>query len=305
MATVSGIKTVTAMINGQTYTLNYNSSTGKYEATVTAPNTSSFKNNDGHYYPVSITATDQADNSVTVDDKHTTLGNSLKLKVKEKVAPTVSGLTPTNGSYLATSAPEITAQLRDNDSGVDISTLVLKIDNEVVDNSKVVNTSVTDGYNISYTPTKALSDGSHTISVQVADNDGNMSTAVTTTVTVMTTAPTLTITSPADGLKTNNASLNVVGTTNKDASIKIKLNGADVGAVTVNSTSGAFTKAITLTTEGTNTIEVTATNLAGVTTVVSKELVFDTTAPVIGGITITPNPVDAGQTYVISVEVTD
>lgn len=305
MATTSGIKTVQAVINGQTYNLTYNSQTQKYEATVTAPNTSSFNNNEGHYYPVSITATDQADNAITVDDTHATLGASLRLKVKEKVAPTVSAITPTNGSYLSTSAPEITAQLRDNDSGVAIDTLILKIDNTAVDNAKVTKDSVSGGYNISYTPTTALGDGSHTVSVQVADNDGNMSTAVSTTFTVMTTAPVLTITSPADDLKTKNSALTVSGTTGTDASITIKLNGADQGSVTVNTSTGAFSKPITLSTEGENIIEITASNLAGVTTVVEKTVIFDTTAPIISGITITPNPVDSGATYVISVEVTD
>jgi len=36
------VKTVQATINGQTYTLTFNSSTGKYEATVTAPSKSSY-----------------------------------------------------------------------------------------------------------------------------------------------------------------------------------------------------------------------------------------------------------------------
>ena len=46
------VKTVQAVINGTTVTLTYNSSTGKYEATVTAPSKSSYNVNSGHYYPV-------------------------------------------------------------------------------------------------------------------------------------------------------------------------------------------------------------------------------------------------------------
>lgn len=45
------VKTVQTVINGQTYTLTLNSSTGKYEATITAPSKSSY-NQSGHYYPV-------------------------------------------------------------------------------------------------------------------------------------------------------------------------------------------------------------------------------------------------------------
>ena len=304
MAVTSGIKTVKATINGQVYTLTKNSSTGKYEATITAPALSSYNNNDGHYYPVKIDAEDQAGNTVSADDTHATLGASLKLKVKEKVAPTITKLTPSSGSYLATSAPAISAELRDNDSGVDISTLIFKIDGTAVDNSKITKNSATGGYNISYTPQTALTDGQHTVSIQVSDNDGNQCAAATTTFTVMTTAPTLEITAPTDGLKTNKSALTVTGTTDKDATVTIKLNGVDQGAVTVSAT-GAFTKALTLATEGENTITVVAKNLAGVVTTVERKVLYDITAPVISEITIAPNPVDAGQTYVISIEVDD
>ena len=303
MAVTSGIKTVKATINGQSYTLTLNSQTGKYEATITAPSTSSYNNNTGHYYPVKIDAEDQAGNTVSADDSHASLGNSLRLKVKEKVAPTISNIKPTSGSYLATAAPAITAELRDNDSGVDISTLILKIDSTTIDNSKITKKEVSGGYNISYTPQTALGDGAHTVTIQVSDNDGNQCRAASTSFTVMTTAPTLELTSPADGYKTNKSALVVSGSTNSDSTVTIKLNGADQGAVTVNS--GSFSKTITLATEGENTITVVATNLAGVTTTVTRKVVFDTTAPVINSVTITPNPVDAGATYVISVDITD
>lgn len=41
------VKTVQAVINGVTTTLTYNSTSKKYEATITAPATSSYNNNDG------------------------------------------------------------------------------------------------------------------------------------------------------------------------------------------------------------------------------------------------------------------
>ena len=301
MGITSGIKSVKATINGQSYTLTKNEATGKYEATITAPATSSYKNN-GHYFPVKIDAEDQAGNVVTADDTHATLGASLKLRVKEKVAPAISKVAPSNGSYLSTAAPAITAELRDNDSGVDISTLILKIDNQQIANNKITKNAVSSGYDISYTPDAALVDGAHTVSIQVSDNDGNQCTAATTSFTVMTTAPTLEFTAPTDGLKTNKSALAVTGTTNKDATVTIKLNGVDQGTVTV-SAAGGFSKSLTLATEGENTITVVAKNLAGVTTTVERKVIYDATAPVIGAITITPNPVDAGQTYVISVEV--
>ena len=62
------VKSVKATINGQEYTLTLNSGTGKYEATITAPATSSFNNNDDHYYPVEVKVTDMADNVTTKND---------------------------------------------------------------------------------------------------------------------------------------------------------------------------------------------------------------------------------------------
>ena len=67
---------------------------------------------------------------------------------------------------------------------------------------------------------------------------------------------------------------------------------------------GSFTKDLTLA-NGTNTITVVATDSAGKSTTVTRTVTLDTAAPVIKSVTLTPNPVDCGKTFVISVEVTD
>ena len=48
-----------------------------------------------------------------------------------------------------------------------------------------------------------------------------------------------------------------------------------------------------------------ATDSAGKQTTVVRHVKLDTGAPVFQEITITPNPVDAGKTYIISVKVVD
>ena len=73
------VKTVQAIVNGQTVNLSYNSSTGRYEATITAPGKSSYSQS-GHYYGVTVRATDDANNTATVDASHSTLGGSLQLR---------------------------------------------------------------------------------------------------------------------------------------------------------------------------------------------------------------------------------
>ena len=83
----------------------------------------------------------------------------------------------------------------------------------------------------------------------------------------------------------------------------VKLNSGAATAVTVES-DGSFSKDLTLVV-GTNTITVVARDAAGKTTTVTRTVTVDQTAPVIKSITINPNPVDCGKTYIISVEVTD
>lgn len=302
------IKTVKAVVNGQEYSLTYSSSSGKWEATLTAPGKSSY-NQDGHYYNVAVTATDDAGNSGTANASTSgAVGEALRLVVKEKVKPTVSITAPGAGALLTDSKPTITAQLRDDDSGIDINTLALKIDNGTAVGSTAAGmtvTAVSGGYDLTYTPQSTLADGAHTITINVSDHDGNTSTAATRSITIDTTPPTLDVTNPMDNYVTNRTALTVSGTTNDVTSgpvtVKIKLNNADQGTVTVSS-SGSWSKAVTLA-EGSNTIVITATDQAGKSTTITRTVTVNTTAPKITNVTLTPNPVDAGKTYIISVTV--
>lgn len=303
------IQSVQATINGTPYVLTYNGTSGKWEATITAPNKSSYPL-DGHYYPVTLSAEDDAGNTATATVTHATVGKSLKLVVKEKAAPTITITAPTAGAYLTSNKPTITAQLRDDDSGVDISTLSLQVDSGTAVGSNASGmtcTAVTGGYDISYTPTTALDDGQHTVKITADDHDGNTSAQASVTFKVDTVPPTLSVTSPADNLVTNKTSGTVIGTTNDVTSspvtITITLNGIDQGAVTVG-TDGAFSKALTYS-EGENTIVVTATDAAGKTSSVTRTVTINTKAPKFTAVEIVPNPVDCGATYVIKVTVTE
>ena len=297
------IKTVQAIINGQSYTLALNSATGKYEATITAPGKTSY-NQSGGYYNVQVKATNDA-GTVGSADASTLAG--LKLYVKEKVAPVVTILSPSSGAYVSNSKQPVVFTVTDetDGSGVDLSTLVVKLDGTTVASATITSTAITNGYSVTYTPASALADGSHTVTVDCKDHDGNSATQKSTTYKVDTVPPTLNITSPTEGYITNKAALTVAGTTNDATSspvtVKIKLNGADQGGVTVGS-GGAFTKSITLA-EGANTIVITATDAAGKVSTVTRNVTLDTSVPVIKSATITPNPVDAGATMVIAVEI--
>ena len=299
------VKTVQAVINGQTHTLTYNATTKKYEATVTAPSTSSYNQN-GHYYNVQIKATDEAGNSVSKDATDTTLGSSLKLRVKEKVAPVISITAPSSSAKLTNNKPVIKWTVTDSASGVDPSTIKLIIDSQTI-TTGITKTASGKNYTCSYTPTTALSDGSHTIKISASDYDGNAAAQKSITFTVDTVPPELSVTAPIDNLVTNQASIEVKGTTNDVTSspvtLTIKLNNGTAQTVEVGS-DGSFSKTLTLV-SGENTIVITATDGAGKTSTVTKQVELDQTAPVIQSVTITPNPVNAGATYTISVEVTD
>ncbi len=245
------VKTVQYIIDGQTYNLTLDASTGEYKATVPAPSKSSYSQ-DGHKYGGSVIATDDAGNSTTINQSDATLGANLLLRVLEKVAPTLAFTYPTAGAYITNATPAIRFKVTDNDSGVNPDTIVIKVDGAKVTTS-FTKTAVTGGYECSYTPGTALADGAHTISIEASDFDGNAATAKTVTFTIDTIPPTLTLTAPADGLITNKSTLVVSGKTDDVTSkpVTVTVNGT---AVAVNS-DGTFSKEITLV-NGSNTITV-------------------------------------------------
>lgn len=298
------IQTVRAQVNGTWHTLTYNDETQRWEATITAPGATSYNQPNG-YYNVTVEATNTAGTQATADGSTI---DGLQLVVKETVAPVITITSPTNGARVTNSNQSVTFTVIDEagGSGVDLESVVVKLDNNQASAGEVTHSAVTNGYSFTYTPASPLGDGSHTVTVDASDNDGNAATQKSTTFTVDTVAPSLNVTSPTDGLITNNAAITVTGTTNDTTSspvtVTIQLNNVDQGAVTVES-SGAFSKAITLA-SGANVIVVTSTDQAGKSTSVTINVTLDTSVPQIVSATITPNPVDAGQTMVISVQIT-
>lgn len=294
------IKTVKATVNGQVYTLTWDDASSSYKATISAPPKSSYNQAD-HYYPVSIEAEDDGGNKTVVNDKTPEFAEKLKLRVLEKVAPTIVVEYPTNSSAIASNAPTIRWKVDDDDSGVNKSTISIQIDSGAVVTEGITTEPSDKGFTCSYTPT-ALQDGAHTFVLKVSDNDGNAAAAVTTNFTVDTVPPVLTVTSPTDNFVTNLNTVTVTGTTNDVTSspVTLKINETPVSV----GPDGAFTHVVNLT-EGDNTITIVATDAVGKSTTVVRHVKLDTGAPTFQEITITPNPVDAGKTYIITVKVVD
>lgn len=299
------IQQVRAQINGQWHTLTYDAVSGTYKATITAPGVTSY-NQSGGYYNVSVEATNTAGTTATADGSTI---DGLKLVVRERIAPVITIVSPGSGASVTNNRQPVVFTITDeqNGSGVDLSSVTVKLDNAAAGAAEVRHSAIEGGFSFTYTPEGALSDGAHTVSVDAADNDGNAAEQKSTAFTVDTVPPTLNVTSPIEGLITNKPELTVAGITNDATSspvtVAVTLNGADQGAVSVG-TNGAFSKVVTLT-EGENTIVITATDSAGKTTSVTRTVTLDTSVPVISAAAITPNPASAGATMIISATITE
>ncbi len=302
------ITKVRVKLNGAWTNLSKNASTGKWEGNLTAPSTTS-ANLYGKYYPVTIEATNDAGTVIRWEATDTSWGSTLKLVVKESIKPTITIVTPSNGSYITNNKQQITFKVIDEagGSGVNLLSVKLKIDSTAYsyNSTGMAYTEITNGYQFVYTPQAALSDGNHMLTVNASDNDGNTGEAKTATVTVDTVPPTLTVEAPAAGLITNNSALTVSGNTNDATSspvtIAITLNSEEQGTVSVGS-DGSFSKAITLR-EGTNTFVVTAKDAAGKTSSVTRSVKLDTSIPAITSMTLAPNPVNTSNSVTITIEV--
>ena len=166
------IASVRAKLNGSWYNLTYDSASGAYKATVTAPGATSFKQSGG-YYNVEIEATNTAGTTFTTSG--TSLAG-LRLVVKESVVPIITITSPSSGAYVTNNKPPIVFTVVDesNGSGINLSTLSVKIGSTDI---PYTTTAITNGYTVTATPSAALADGSHTVTVNVKDNDGNTFTA--------------------------------------------------------------------------------------------------------------------------------
>ena len=313
------IKSVVATINGTETTLNWNNETSRYEATIQAPPETSGSNNKGQgpgiganalgkgYYPVSITATSTYGASATVNDQTGgAVGEACRLKVVEKVPPTISAISPTQGALITTGTPEISLTFSDSGSGINTASCVFTVDEEpqtlsfTGSDSDATRTGT-------YTPSVPLSDGEHTVVCNISDYDGNAATQVSYTFKVDTTDPELVITTPVDNASISSTEVLATGTVNDAhgiASLVCQVNSASNTQTITVGVGGAFSQTITgLNDASQNTLTFIATDTSGRTTTIVRHVNVDTSLPVIVSVSITPNPADAGATYVLSVEV--
>lgn len=160
------ITTVKATFDGQEYTLTFNETTRKYETVIVPAKTS--HNEEGGYFNTEITATNDKGVSTTTDGTNIP---GLRLTVQEEVPPTIQLLSPAEG-ILTTNVPTFVVEAFDeeNGSGIDPSSLSMLIDGVEGD----ISTQATEkGYQFTYTPRNELSEGNHSLTTSIQDNDGN------------------------------------------------------------------------------------------------------------------------------------
>lgn len=306
------IATIKAVIDGQTYPLTL-SEDGYYVLAGTAPAESS-ANEPGGYYGVQIIAADEAGNETEISQEDGTWGDQLQLEAYESVKPTITITYPSADSRINTATPTITAQLRDNDSGIDPATVDLRING----GSKITQgapgltlTPVEGGYDLSYAVPEALPEGSTTISVGVSDMDGNAADPASITCTIAVTAPTISLSSPAEGLVTNQAAVQITGITSDDqltsVTLTVTVNGHDQGPVTVDGQTGAFSLTANPShmQEGANVITVKVVDATGLEAEITRNVVLDTIPPRIIEVIGVTDRVHVGAPFEIRVKVED
>ena len=220
---------------------------------------------------------EEGSNTVAVIAKDET-GNTTEVSVKitlDTISPSLDVLTPAEGAVTKSPLLEVNGT-------VEVGATLTINGNEVNSNPSTGEF----GSNID------LAAGQNTITIIANDTAGNI-TKVVRTVTLDTSKPSLLISSPVDGLATNDPTLIVVGKVEVDSSVTV--NGANV---IPDTTTGDFSYDLTLE-EGFNTITVTARNKANAETTITKTVILDT----IPSLLIVTTPTDGSATNISTLSV--
>lgn len=288
---------------GSRFNATYNEETQKWDLDIPAGAESSY-GQANHKYPVTIHTKDAAGNESVMYATDPTYGDQLNFRVLEKTKPIATIVSPTQGSVLGSATQDIVMELSDTGgSGLNMASVVFKVNDIQVSSGLSWSDSTGGKKTCTYHATN-LSDGSNTVSLQVTDNDGNVSDLESVTFVISTSAPTLNLTSPAEGLLTNSNKITVAGTAAAgDSNVtlqEVTVNGQPVQV----GEGGAFSYEYTGT-EGENTITTVAKDSLGRTTTVTRHVTVDTKAPIISEVEAEATTVDANSTIHITFRVTD
>ena len=292
-----------AEYKGSRYNATYNDDTHLWDVDIPSGAESSY-GQPNHTYPITLHAKDAAGNETVMEATDPTYSDELNIRVLEKTKPVATIVSPTQGSVLGSATQDIVMELQDaGGSGLNMASVVFKVNNIQVSSGLSWSDGTGGKKTCTYHATN-LSDGSNSVSLQVTDNDGNVSDLETVTFVISTSAPTLNLTSPAEGLLTNSNKITVAGTAAAgDSNVTLQEVTVNGQAVSVGE-GGAFSYEYTGT-EGENTIITVAKDSLGRTTTVTRHVTVDTKAPIISEVEAEATTVDANSTIHISFRVTD
>lgn len=206
------------------------------------------------------------------------------------------GDSKTENYIIDTVPPSLTVStLRD---GSYTNNQVLNVAGLATDSSGIVSltlngATVSQSQDGSFSQALVLQPGANTVTVVATDLVGNSSTD-SRTINLDITSPLLIITTPADNAKTATDIMNVTGTVDETSTVMVKM-GTSVQQASLNDT--GFSDSITLI-PGINTIDVTATDLAGNTSTQKRTVVYDNQKPSLA-VTDPPQDIRTNQSGLI------
>lgn len=312
---IMAVKECFVELNGQRYKAELKDD--HYEVQVQAPAKSSWPEAD-HVYKLTVGATDMAGNTETVTSDDATYGNQLKLRVLETSKPTITVISPQNGSVYGNTTVDFKIEIDDEGwSGIDPAKCMFMLDGVILKQNdsgytvtKVSGDEGHEKYILKYSA-KDLSDGKHIYNIGITDNDGNTNAAesVEHDFIVATSAPTLVVDTPTDNLITNDGTVKVSGHASMtdpnvkiEGNVTINVNGNEVTAEI--GPDGKFEKTVTIP-DGESTVTITAKSTNGKETVVARTVTVDGTKPVITDIVTTPLTTNANGMITVTFKVVD
>jgi Bacterial Ig-like domain/Glucodextranase, domain B len=195
--------------------------------------------------------------------------------------PVLAISNPTAGAlFPADALPTLSANFSDTDSGIDATSLVVLLDTQ---NISALVTSSASGF--SYTPAQVLAEGSHTLSVTVKDKAGNASNQSvgfkTATPPVISAASPKDVFLPAGVPAVIAASYSDIGSGVDTSKVKLSLDGVDISAQALVSTTGIRYSAAQVLTDGVHQVALSVSDKAGNASAMSWSFSVDTALPVI------------------------
>jgi hypothetical protein len=229
------------------------------------------------YAPASPIADGTHTASVTVSDNAGNTATATWSFYVDTEGPELIAFVP-GGIIMSSNTFNVWLMFRDNVSGVNASSAAMAVDGTLVAFVTNINPS-TGACSFSYSGTFA--DGTHTASVTVSDNAGNLA-AASIGFSVDTSAPAITDISPPDGSLTASGSPTIgaqfVSWRGIDeSSVVIRVDGTDVTASAVVAASG-FSLSMPLS-DGVHVVYVEVSNIFGNAASASWSFTIDTTAP--------------------------